>query len=201
VTLALDGTASARASASVAGATWLIEIDFSSGLQRYTTWPDTIISGGNTWLGLGQLAEVGLFSESENASAEKLTLSASVVSTAMLAACIGPASVYRGRAVRLYLQLISDTFQPAGAAVARWAGYMNQIRIERSGPGIGGGANVGKISIDCTRAGMARARNAEGLRRTHAQQQSRYPGDLGLEYTQSLIETPALWLSKRFQQK
>jgi hypothetical protein len=200
VTLALDGTASARASASVAGACWLVELDFASGTQRYTTWSPSIVSGGNTYLGLGDLADVSAFSESENSAAEKVTLSFGIVNTALLAVCIGPAAEYRGRPARLYLQLISDTFQPAGASVQRWAGYMDRITIDRRGPGQGG-ASQGTIKLECTRAGMARARNADGLRRTDAQQKAKYPGDRGLEYTQPLIETPALWLSKRFQTK
>lgn len=200
MTLSLDGTASARASAGVVGTTWLIELDFSTGLQRYTTWPLSLTSGGFTWQGLGQLAEVGGFSESENAAAQKVTLSASVVSTAMLAALVGPASVYRGRAARLHLQLIDDTYQPAGAFVPRWAGYMDKIRVERRSAG-DKGTNEGSVRIECVRAGMARARNADGLRRTHAQQQTRFAGDLGLEYTQPLIEQPVVWLTKRFQTK
>ncbi len=200
MTLSLDATATARAAAAVAGAVWLVELDFASGLQRYTLWPQNITSGGHTWLGMGSVADVSMISESEDTTADKVTFSLSIVNTALLAACIGPASEYRGRAARMHLQLIDDTYQPAGAYVPRWAGYMDRITIERESGGEQG-TTLGSIKLECQRAGLARARNFIGLRRTDAQQKARFAGDKGLEYTQSLIETPALWLSKRFQAK
>ena len=75
---------------------------------------------------------------------------------------------------------------------------MNPAKVTRGGAG---GENNGRVEIPCSRYGMARARNYQGLRHTHAQQQLRFPGDVGLQYMQDLIEKPALWLSKRFQEQ
>ena len=105
---------------------------------------------------------------------------------------------YRGRPVRLYLQLFTEAFAPVGTKVHRWTGTMEPVRITRRTQA--GGPSSGRIEMPCTRNGMARARNYQGLRLTHAQQQVTYPADLGLEYLQALIEKPALWLSKRFQE-
>lgn len=183
----------------VVGAHWLVDLDFSGGMQRVTTAPVNVTAGGNPYTGLGSLLEIAPLNESEDAGTDKLVLSLPVVNAAMLAATIGDAGTYRGRAVTLHLQLFSETFAPVGDPVKRWKGYMNPVRVSRSTRVDGVGS--GRIELPCNRAGMARARHAQGLRHTHAQQQLRYSGDLGLEYMQALIEKPSLWLSKKFQEK
>jgi hypothetical protein len=85
-----------------------------------------------------------------------------------------------------------------GTKVHRWTGTMEPVRITRRVQA--GGPSSGRIEMPCTRNGMSRARNYQGLRLTHAQQQAIYPADMGLEYLQALIEQPTLWLSKRFQE-
>lgn len=198
--LTLDGTASAQAAATVAGFAWLVELDFASGLQRVTTWPQQLVSGGNTYTGLGDLLDVSAISESEDPAADRLVLSLSAANSAMLAAAIGPVTEYRGRAVRVYAQFLGEALQPAGAAVLRFAGYMDKMQIPRTASPVGGGESSGRIEMRCVRAGQARFRNATGLRLTDAQQKQRYPGDRGGEYVATLIEKPAVWLSTRFQQ-
>jgi hypothetical protein len=196
--LTLDGSASAQIAANVRGVAWLVAMDFSGGVVRYTTAPLSIVSGGNTYTGLGTLAEVTNLSESENTAAEQITLSFTV-NTSLLALTLGNVEGYRGRSAQLWLQLFDETFRPVGAAVLRWAGVMDRVQVSRTRSDVTGGPSSGRIEMQCSRAGMARARNAEGLRLSHAQQIQRYPGDLGLEYVQTLIEQPSLWLSKKFQ--
>lgn len=198
--LTLDGTATARAAAGVAGLHWLLELDFVPGTQYLTTWPQTLSVAGRDYVGLGSLLDVSTVNESEDGAADRLTLSLSLVSTAMLAAVMGPVTNYRNRPARLYGQFIGDTLQPAGAAVLRWQGYMDKVVILRNPSPPAGGSSSGRIELQCVRAGQARFRNATGLRLTDAQQQQRFPGDLGLQYVQTLVETPSTWLSKRFQQ-
>jgi len=199
MSLTLDGTATARAAAGVAGLHWLVELDFQPGTLYLTTWPQTLTIGGNDYVGLGNLLEISAVGESEDAAADRLTLALSVVNTAMLAAVMGPVTSYRNRAARLYGQFMDDTYQPAGARVQRWAGYMDKVEIPRTPSAPDGGPSSGRIKLQCVRAGQARFRNATGLRLTDAQQRQRFAGDLGLEYVAGLVEVPSLWLSKRFQ--
>lgn len=201
MSLALDGTASALIAAPVRGVAWLADLEFGTGPIYFTTAPLTIVANGHTYLGLGSLAEVSRLGESEDSNAEKLVLSFALVDLAMLAATLGNVENYRGRRVRLWLQLFDEQFQPAGAPVQRWGGFMDRVATDRKPAPATGGAGTGRLRLECSRAGMARARNASGLRLTDAQQQQRYPGDLGLSYLQTLIEQPSLWLSKRFQQQ
>jgi len=199
----LDGTAGPRSSASAAGLHWLIELDFLSGTQYFTTFNVTLSVGGHDYMGLGDILEVSVLNESEDNTADRVEFAVPIVNTAMLATLIGPATEYRGLRARMYGQFIDDTFKPAGAAVLRWAGFMDVVRTEREAPAADGidAATSGKIILPCWRAGQAGMRRANSLRRTHAQQLQRTAGaDTGLRYTQPLIETPSLWLSKRFQE-
>jgi hypothetical protein len=184
--------------ASTVGVAWLVELDFAGGTQRLTTAPVNIVVGADTYTGLGDLLAVGALSESEDANAERVALTLAITSTAQLAAVLGDASTYRGRPVRLYLHLLDAAYAPVGSKVLRWAGYMEPVRINRSRTEHGTAS--GRIELPCSRAGFFKARNFQGLRHTHAQQLQRYPGDLGLQYLQDLLERPALWLSKKFQE-
>ena len=201
MSLTLDGTASARITAAVRGVSWLADLEFGTGTVYYTTAPIGIVANSHTYLGLGNLAEVSAIGESEDSNAEKIVLSFALVDPAMLAATLGDVGNYRGRRARLWLQLYDEQFQPAGAPVQRWGGFMDRVATERKPAPATGGAGTGRLRLECSRAGMARARNVTGLRLTDAQQQQRYPGDVGLAYMQTLIEQPSLWLSKRFQQQ
>lgn len=183
---------------SVAGVAWLVELYFSGGTVYLCTAPQTITVLGHNYLGLGSLLGVGGVSESEDGRAENVTLTLAITDTAMLASVLGDASTYRGRRVRIGLQLLTAAFVPVGTPVLRWAGHMQPARVQRrSGSD---GKVSGQIELPCSRAGLFAARNYGGLRLTHAQQLQRHPGDMGLQYMHGLMEQPALWLSKRFQE-
>lgn len=199
--ITVDGTAQAAIDADARGFAVLVELDFLGGTQYLTTWPVTIVSGGNTYVGFGNLVSVDGLSESEDRSARKLKLSATIVNQTMLAALIGPANVYRRRRARIYQQLMNSVGVPAGAAIHRWTGFMDKVTVERDAPSsVEGGLGIGRVTLECSRAGAPNSRRASTLRSTHQQQIAKYPGDLGLEYQQELLEKPALWLSKRFQE-
>ena len=200
MSITLDGTASARLAAPVRGAHWLVELDFAGGTIRLTSAALPITVGGNVYTALGSLLEVSNVVESATSTNERLTFGLAVTASAQFAAAMGDPTTYRGKAARLYLQLIDDTFQPAGAPVQRWSGYMDKINIERKPASKTGGASTGRIQLVCSRAGMARVRNAQGLRLTDVQQQTRYPGDTGLRYVTTLVQQPTRWLSKKFQE-
>lgn len=201
MTLTVDGPASAALASSARGVAWLIELDFAIGTQAYTTAPVDVTSGGVTYQGFSTLADVSGVSESEDSADTKVTLGFSVVSQAVLAATIGSVESYRGNPARLYLQMFDAGFAPVGAKIKRWSGYMDKVAVNRTRSSPSGGDSLGRIELQCSRAGLARARNFKGLRLTNAQQQHRHPGDTGLRYVQTLLEQPSVWLSKRFQQQ
>jgi hypothetical protein len=193
MSLSLDSTAQARSASTVRGAHWLIQLDFTTGTMYATTWPHDLVISGQTYSAINvDVADVG---ESENGSADKVTLSISIVNQAMLALTLGSLDTYRGRKVRLYVQFFDDTFQPVGAAVHYWTGRMEPARVVRE---VNDDGSLGRIELPCNRAGVSRARNADGLRISDAQQQALYAGDKGYEYIQTLVDKPATWLTIPF---
>lgn len=202
MTLPLDSEATAAITSDARGAHWLIEMDFANATTlRYTTCVQDILFGGNTYTGLGHVLDVSAAGESEEPGADELTLTLTVtVTTALLAALVTDVESYRGREIRLYLQVTDATsFVPAGAAVHRWTGRMEPARVRWDRGGDGDGTRA-RIELPCIRGGASRRRRRDGLRLSHAQQQVKFPGDMGLEYLHGLTERPALWLSKRFQE-
>lgn len=197
---------STQHSQAVAGVAWLAEMDFlingTVAIQRVTTAPRSITVAGNTFAGLGSFVGVANLSEGTDSSAEKITLSLAVANTAMLALALGNVEGYRGKPVRLYLQMFDATFQPVASPVLRWSGVMDRVNVTRQPAAPGStGPGTGAIELQCSRAGMARARHYQGLRLTHQQQLLRYPGDTGLRYVRTLIEKPTPWLSVAFQRQ
>jgi hypothetical protein len=187
--------------AAVAGTAWLVEMEFTTGTQRVTTAPVTIVEGGRTWTALGTLGAVSPVIESEEVNGDQITLSLSIVDRAMVAAALGNVESYRGRRVTLYLQLLDEKFQPVGTRVQRWSGLMEKVSIKRKTGGSGTNASTGSIDMLCSRRSLSRMRNEKGLRLTPEQWALKYPGETGLRYIRTLIEKPTLWLSKDFQAK
>lgn len=199
--LALSAQELSLLSSAVAGAVWLIELDFVGQTHRFSTFNVLLNVGGHDYIPLGNRAAVGELNESQDTDTQTLTLSLDVVDQGMLAATMGNVEAYRGRQARVSLLLLDEAFRPVGTGRLRFAGEMEPVKIARESPGLEGGPVTGRIELPVSRAGMSRARNAEGLRLTDEQQRSAYPGDRGLEYVRKLIEQPSTWLSKRFQEQ
>ena len=151
----------AQASAAACGVAWLAELDFFSGLLCVTTAPlsmtATTPTGTHTFTGLGSFAGVSGLKESADTGREMLTMSLSIVDTAMLALALGNVEGYRGRAARLYLQLFDEAFQPVGSPLPSWAGVMDKVVINRRSADSGGGSAGGSIDMQCSRSGLARS--------------------------------------------
>lgn len=196
----LDATASAQAVKAVSAFQWLIEADFTVGTQYWTTWPvDTPPIDGHVYIGRGDVLTVSVLEESENVSAQRMTISLNVVNASVLAAAMADPAGYRDRPIRLYGQFFGEDYQPRGGKIHAWTGRMDKVAIPRQRSPLTGGSSSGRIELQCTRAGMARSRKYQGLRLTSAQHKTRFPDDLGLDRMQSLIEQPVPWLSVAFQ--
>lgn len=198
--LAMDSAQLALLASDAVGVVFLVELDFADSTHRFTTFNLPLTVGGNTYVATGALGSVGDIKESQETDAQTLVLSLSVADQSVLASTLGNVESYRGRMARVYLQLLDAQYRPVGAPKLRFAGEMEPVKVSRDAPDANGAAG-GRIELPVSRSGMSRARNGEGLRLTHEQQQAEFPGDRGLEYVRVLIERPAQWLSKRFQQQ
>lgn len=189
--------------ATVAGVCYLIELDFAGGTLRYTTYGMSITATTSvtaTFEGVGTALAIGQIKESEDVGTEKVTISLSLANTAVLAAALGAIETYRGRRVRIYLQLLDEQHQTVGSPVLRFSGFMEpvQVAVENDSQT---GQRTGRVDLPCSRAGMARARHYQGLRLSDEQQRATYSADRGFEYIRKLIETPPPWLTIAFQRQ
>jgi len=183
----------ATARAPAYGAFALVELQLRSGTARYTTWPLTVNAMGQTWQGVGNLGSIGQLHESEDGAAEKLTLSLSAVDIGTRALALGDPADYQDRSVRVWVALLdANTLQLSGSPVLRFAGVMDQLKIERDGGKAG-------IKMECRTGSYDRRSNPAALRMNHAQHQARHPGERGFEYLTSIIGNPAIWISKWLQ--
>ena len=176
---------------------YLVDLHFADATVYLTTHSVNLPPiEGHTYIGVGAL-RVDTITTSEDGRPDKVRLSLPLVDEDMVAETLTSALGYRGREVWIWKQILSPERAPVGTRALEWRGYMDPVAIKRQR---GQNAITGHIEMPCYRAGLARARNAEGLRITHAQQQARYAGDKFCEYIATLVEEPTTWLSKKFQE-
>lgn len=178
-----------------------LELQFASATHRFCTFNGDLEAGGHTWLGLGELLNVGELRESAETSTQTSSVSLSVASESTLALALGNVEAYRGRPARIYLILLDTSYRVIGQPRLRQTRYMEPVKVERESPGAQGGIVAGRIEMPLSASGMARARSADGLRLTYEQHWFENPGDRFLEFMAGLIRTPIPWLSKRFQEQ
>lgn len=175
----------------VVGGCWLVEMFFQQGVQRLTTWPLDLEWNGQTFRGLGELGAVGNLQESDSGSPEKATLTLSSVKVSLLSLALGQVETYRGRPVNIYYWPVDQTYCTVGDPLLRYFGVMDQVSVKRN-------ENTGSITMTCMPGGVDSARRPTTLRMSHAQHQSRFPGDRGLEHIVGMINVPQVWISKSF---
>lgn len=195
-----DSAATAVLNSTARGGHWLVEADFTTGTYYATTAPINVVSpNGNTYTGMGNYLQIEEVKETSHADTETLNIRLGIVNKAIFALLTGDQGVYRGRDIRLYMQIFNDKFKPVGQPKMRWAGVMNPIKIEREKPSADNGQAHGSIELPCIRHGLQRSRHHKGIRMTHPQHLRNYPGDLFFQHMEGLIKEPAPWLSIAFQ--
>lgn len=183
----------AAAGADAYGQLALVELQLRSGTARFTNWPMSIDVMGFTWQGVGNLGTIGQLHESEDGASEKLTVSLSAADLATRALSLGDPTDYQDRTARVWIALLdANTLQISGAPVLRFAGVMDQMKIDRDG-------TVGTISMDIRTASYDVRLNPSSLRCNNAQHLARHPGENGFEFLTGLLGNPAIWVSKYMQ--
>lgn len=183
----------AAATADAYGQLALVELALRGGTVRYTNWPLNVDVMGQSWIGLGHLGSIGEMHESEDGASEKLTVGVSAVDVGTRALALADPADYQDRPVRVWIALLNaNSLQISGSPVLRFAGVMDQMKINRDG-------TQASIQMECRTAAYDVRSNPASLRMNHAQHSARYPGERGFEYLTSIIGNPAIWISKWLQ--
>jgi hypothetical protein len=189
-------TTSQQAALEKANATlvYFAEFQFSTAPLYLSTFNQPLNWGGHDWIGLGHLASIGSVEESDGLEPKALNFTLSASDPSLLALAAGPVEQYRGRDAKLYMCPLNDQYQQIDTPILCWRGIMDMMSIGIDQDG------AGQIILKCETSSYGLKRQPS-LRMNHQQQKSRHEGDRGFEYLEKLIAEPAVWLSKKFQER
>lgn len=157
------------------------EFDFSGGFVRLTNAAYDFPWNGFTWLG-GQAFAAEAIQEGAGLAARGLTFQLSGVDPANVALALEQR--YRGRACRIWFAPLDANGVVISEPVGPWT-----RRMDVMGASFG---EEGKITLT-TETRLADWDRRRARRYNDADQQSEYPGDLGMQYVESLASQILIW--------
>lgn len=161
---------------------YFVELVFDTGTVRVHNGVGTFTWGGNSWLGIGSLGEVGPIEESLALSPFSLSLSLTAFDPVLTADAISE-ELY-GRASRIYSGLLDDNGQLVADPHQRWGGTMDHVTVRLGGDD--------RIELVCEN-GFKFLDRANGALFTDEDQQRRYAGDLFFEFLDQMIDLRVQW--------
>ncbi|MDQ2950160.1 MAG: hypothetical protein M3Y27_30190 [Acidobacteriota bacterium] len=164
-----------------------LQATFATGPIYVWTGLGSVVWSGHTWLGIGSMGSVSVIEEGASVEARGVTLRMSGFDATLLADVLSemklgaPAVVYLGMFGGSPIALLADP-------IPAFAGRMDQPTVDASGTTASIAINVESRLLDMN--------VAVNRRYTNDDQQLDYPGDRGLEFVYSLIETIIYFGSK-----
>ena len=166
----------------------LTRFDFRSRTVRVWNGNTDLISGGFTWTAMVGTGNIDGLGYSGGDASESVTFTLLGVPTDrldLLALALEETSEADQRLVTVYLQLFNDDWQPVGAPIGIWWGFMQPPKVSRD-PISGLDGPEQRITLIAENAFFNRSRPPFG-RYTDRDQQRRYPGDKFFQFTGSLL--------------
>lgn len=160
-----------------------VEMQFDEGTERMHNALGDIVWGGYTWSGIGDLGVIGEIEESESLSpyAQRFQLNAM---SADLLALAESAEVF-DRAVIVYLGLLNDSGALAATPQTLRRYYMDNIEVTL-------GSDNDSITLTAE-SEMRFLDRTNGAKFTDEWQQSRYSGDVALEFMDQMQDAVLTW--------
>jgi hypothetical protein len=165
-----------------------VELDFGSGFLRVTNAPYTMTWNGHSWLGLGTLGGIDAVDEGTGFEARGVALKLSGVPVSgegdseNISIALG--EHYQGRDCRIWVALLDDQFSIVPDPKLIFLGRMDNMEIA-----IGETATI-VLHAESRLADLERPR----VRRYNdADQQHSFPGDLGLQFAEQMVEKAITW--------
>lgn len=165
----------------------LVDLHFDAGTIRMTTAPWDITTSEGTYLALGPLLSVKQVNESAG-SFEGLEVGMSGLDAAIVAIAAG--EPYQGRLVRLLkAYLDSENNGIIDAPVVQFIGRMRVMSITETN-------NQAAVVLQAEHY-EAELQKAAPLRLNNADQQRLFPGDLGAQYVEQMVERTLQWPNRQ----
>lgn len=156
-----------------------VEMLFDSGPVRIWLGIGEITIKGNVFTGAGLLMNFTNIEETGDIQASSVTLNLNGIPASIMALAL--AEPYQGRLCRIYF----GSLRPTPKAVEVFSGFMDQMTIDESPDTVNITLTVENELVDLERPRVRRFTNND--------QQSRYPGDLGLEFIEDLQDKEIFW--------
>lgn len=160
---------------------FFVQLDFSQPLRVCSAGYD-IDWNGVTWMGIGALGSIEPIQEQANTEATGVRLTMSGIPSEIVAISLG--EQYQGKPCQIWFSPLRADLQLFMQPVRLFYGRIDTLSSE-----VGDTATV-TVSAESRMVSWDKAR----VRRyNNEDQQSRYPGDRGFEYTPQLVEKTLLW--------
>lgn len=163
----------------------LSEFDFATQTMRLWNGEYTITSGGHEWEPMHGMGSIDGLSVSADQSADNVTFTLSGVDASILASALEETPDVNQRSVRVFLQLFDGDWQPIGAPIGIWWGFLQPPKVTRTAMQDDKGGTQ-TVSVSAENAFFNRSRPPSG-RYTDRDQQKRAPGDKFLQFISSLL--------------
>jgi hypothetical protein len=166
----------------------LVEFQFTTGTIGVWNGNTDLLAGGKTWKPMHGSGQIDGLSMPTGGTAESVTFTVSGIpndNIGLLAKALEESPQAAQRLVTVFLQLFDDGWQPVGAPIGIWWGFMQPPRVNRSQMQETEGA-VQSVTMTAENAFFNRARPPYG-RYTDRDQQKRSPGDKFFQFVPSLL--------------
>lgn len=180
------GLTTAARDASLAGhvrVVLLVQLDFDSGTTRVNSTERTISWGGEDFLGAGNLGKVSPIEEGIEQQAYGLSFQLTGIPAEFVSLALSEEA--QGRAAKLWLGFFDADMVLIADPYLVFQGLIDTLDLS-----LGAEAAITLVAID------RRSRWEQPLDRpryTNADQQARFPGDLGCEFVSQMADKELLW--------
>ena len=158
---------------------YAVDLEFASGALYLWSGRGNRIINGNEYIGAGTFLKVDSIEETAEIAAKGATLTLSGIPEELLALAL--TEPYQGRVCRIHFGFVGEEADMAEV----FTGTMDQMNIDE-----GAETSTIALSVENRLLDLERAR----VRRyTNNDQQSRFPGDKGLEFVESLQDKELFW--------
>jgi len=158
-----------------------VELIFDSGPLRLWTGVGEATIDGDTYVGTGNLLNISSIEETTELAVRGATITLSGVPSEVISLALQ--SAYQGRVCNIYFGMVDGNTYSNLTQI--FSGYMDEMNIEETSE-----TSTIELKVENKLIDLERARTR---RYTSAYQKSVYPGDLGLDFVESLQDKKVVW--------
>lgn len=178
----LDSATQTASTADAIHPVLFVDLAFDSAHVRFHSELGTLSFGGNDYTGTGRLASIGIVEEDTELARTPITLALSGIPNDILSVVLS--EHYQGRQATVYLGYLDANRQLVADPGIIYRGLMDTPTIDQGG----------QLSVTLSVESRFSKWDTPLVRRyNNADQQSRFPGDKGLEFVEQTTDKEVNW--------